>query len=88
MGSNPVETSSIFHVSVRDNNYCSNCPDKCQDGFSFSSKDFSAGNCKKKEGVVHRGSPWTGSKKGCMDRVHGGGPWTWGPCFVYVLFIS
>ena len=19
-----------------------------------------------------------------MDRVHGGGPWIWGPCFVYV----
>ena len=19
-----------------------------------------------------------------MDRVHKGGPWTWGPCFVYV----
>ena len=19
-----------------------------------------------------------------MDRVHRGGPWTWGPCFVYV----
>ena len=23
--------------------------------------------------------------KGSMDRVHGGGPWTWGPCFVYAL---
>ena len=22
--------------------------------------------------------------KGSMDRVHKGGPWTWGPCFVYV----
>ena len=22
--------------------------------------------------------------KGSMDRVHRGGPWTWGPCFVYV----
>ena len=21
--------------------------------------------------------------KGSMDRVHRGGPWTWGPCFVY-----
>ena len=21
-----------------------------------------------------------------MDRVQRGGPWTWGPCFVYVLF--
>ena len=28
--------------SVRDNNYCLNCPDKCQDDFSFSSKEFSA----------------------------------------------
>ena len=22
--------------------------------------------------------------KGSMDRVHRGGPWNWGPCFVYV----
>ena len=22
-----------------------------------------------------------------MDRVHSGGPWTWGPCFVYVPVI-
>ena len=47
MYSNPVEASRIFHVSVRDNNYCLNCPDKCQDDFSLP--------------VVHRGSPWTGS---------------------------
>ena len=42
MGSNPVKASRIFHVSVRDNNYCLNCPDKCQDDFFFLSKDFSA----------------------------------------------
>ena len=42
MGLNPVEASLIFHVSVRNNNYCLNCPDKCQDDFSFSSKDFSS----------------------------------------------
>ena len=26
-----------------------------------------------------------GSMKGSMDRVHRGGPWNWGPCFVNVL---
>ena len=31
-------------------------------------------------GVVHGPGPL----KGSMNRVHRGGPWTWGPCFVYV----
>ena len=26
--------------------------------------------------------------KGSLDRVHRGGPWTWGPCFVYVRGVS
>ena len=26
--------------------------------------------------LFHGGSPWTGSMKGSMDRVHRGGPWT------------
>ena len=42
MGLNPLEAFCIFHVPVRDNNYCLNCPDKCQDDLSFSSEDFSA----------------------------------------------
>ena len=56
-----------------------NCPDKCEDHFPFRLKIFLHVTLQN-EGVVHRGSPWTRSMKGSMDRGHRGGPLTWGPC--------
>ena len=40
--------------------------------------------CLLKRGVVHEGVHGPGPQGWSMDRVHRGGPWTWGPCFVYV----